>query len=58
MPTCTNIAVTIRHHWSLISTEPALFAPQNINWSGVGASALTPCSNIARNTAQLIPTST
>src|ERR1700722_19788510 len=58
MPTCTNIAVTTRHHWPRISTAPALFAPQCIRSSGEGLIKLTWFASIARKTAQLMPTST
>ena len=57
IPTCTNMAVTIRHHSPWISTAPALSAPQCLSCGTVGVPALTPFITIARKTAQLIPTS-
>src|SRR6185503_20276840 len=58
IPTCTNIAVTMRHHSPCTSTEPALFAPHCMSCSGVGFTPLTCLSSIIMNTATLIPTST
>ena len=51
------MAVTIRHHSPLMSTLPALSAPQYISWPVVGATTLTPRATMATNTAQLMPTS-
>jgi hypothetical protein len=40
-----------------MSTDAALFAPQCISWAVVGVPMPTPPATMARNTAQLIPTS-
>ena len=42
MPTCTNMAVTIRHHSPPSSTLPALSAPQCISWSTCRAAEAHP----------------